>query len=145
MGLLPSPARADEALARCIAATPFGAGQFQSGDTGLGILFAAGEVGLGGASIATMLFVNHLASVSPSAHGHQAVDVPALNRQLATVVAANRVAFAGWAALTAAGILEAEVTFAPRRAAPADTKRPPISATLAATPGGGFLGLRTTF
>ncbi len=144
IALAAAPARADDALARSIAAVPFGAGQFQNGDTALGICFAAGEALLGGASIATMLLANHLASVTPSGPTQPAA-VASLNQRIDGTVTANRVSFAGWAALTAAGIIEAEVTFAPRRAAPPDGERPSLSATLAAVPGGGFLGLRGRF
>jgi hypothetical protein len=49
-----SAAHADENGSRWIAAMPFGAGQIQNGDTGLGVFFAVGEALLGGATITTV-------------------------------------------------------------------------------------------
>jgi hypothetical protein len=139
IALSTAPARADETGSRWLAALPFGVGQFQNGDVGLGIFFAAGQALLAGTSIATRLMVSSLASQSPAG---PRVDIPALNARLATAVTVNRIAFAGWAALTVAGVVEAEVSFGPRRAAP---REPSIKATAAPLPGGGMVGLRASF
>src|SRR6185437_9441360 len=93
IALAAAPAHADDALARWIAAVPFGAGQFQNGDTVLGVCFAAGEALLGGASIATVLLTNHLASVTPSAPVRPA-EITSLTRSIDAAATANRVTFA---------------------------------------------------
>jgi hypothetical protein len=146
IGLLSSPARADETGSRWIAAMPFGAGQIQNGDTGLGIFFAVGEALLGGATITTVALFDHLTSINPRPTGTGAYpSIAGINQELNTLVVVNRISFAGWAALTAAGIVEAEVSFGRRRAAPASDARPPVKATLSAVPGGGWLGVQGRF
>jgi len=49
------------------------------------------------------------------------------------------------AALTAAGVIEAQVSFAPRRAACREQPCPSFMATAAPVPGGGLLGIRGAF
>lgn len=145
VGLSTAPAFADEAASRWVAALPFGAGQFQNGDVALGVFFAAGEALLGGTSIATVVLVDHLASTSAVTRGGQPVDFSVLNTEMNRTTMVNRMAFAGWAALTVAGAIEAEVQFGPRRAAPPDERSPSVAATAAPVPGGGVLGFRATF
>src|SRR5256885_62700 len=106
-------ARPSGPRARVIAALPFGAGQFQNGDVALGAFFAAGQVVLGGVSIATALLVSALASRDVS---RRPVDVAALNDRLRTTATVNRLAFAGWASLAVAGVIEAQVSLTPQRA-----------------------------
>jgi hypothetical protein len=146
LGLWAAPARGDDTRARCIAAIPFGAGQFQNGDVGLGITFAAGEVLLGGGSIATAVIVNALASTRVSFA--TPVTIAARNDHISDVVTVNRVLFAGWAALAVTGVIEAEVTIGHPRAAPKDAPSAPspsVTATAAPIPGGASLGLRAAF
>lgn len=147
VGLSAAPARADDA-SRWIAALPFGAGQFQNGDVSLGIFFAGGEVLLGATSIATAAIVMSWASIDvhrrdPDTGWH--VDVPALNDRVHTATTVNRVAFTGWAVLTAAGIIEAQVNFGPRCAVSGHQIGPSVTATAAPVPGGGLVGVRAVF
>jgi len=143
LGLSAAPARA-EGESRWIAALPFGAGQFQNGDTGLGIFFAAGEALLGATSIGAVVAVNSLASrdlgLRPSSS-----DMSAVNESIRTAVTVNRIAFTSWAALTVAGIVEAQIRFAPRRRACLEPPRPSITPTVVPVAGGGLLGVRATF
>jgi hypothetical protein len=146
VGLSTAPARAEGPApcgSRWIAVLPFGAGQFQNRDVGLGIFFAAGEAALAGTSIATTLVVDKLASTNVFAPGPRP-SIARLNDQLRTVTVVNRMAFAGWAALTAVGLIEAQVSFGPRRA---DEKSAPPSLAVAAAsvPGGGMVGLHAAF
>ncbi|APR75361.1 Hypothetical protein A7982_00707 [Minicystis rosea] len=140
--LAAAPARAD-GPSRFIASLPFGAGQFQNGNTELGVFFLASEAMFGAASIASVLWVNHLASTDRSgAHGLYP-DGAALNRSIEAATVLNRVSFIGWAALTSAGVIEAHVRFAPRRA---DVEaRPKITALAAPLPGGCVLGIQGAF
>jgi hypothetical protein len=108
------------------------------------VFFAAAEAMLAGASLVTVAVVDSLAStnVDQRTPNHHIIDIPALNARIATATTVNRVAFAGWAALTAAGVIEAEVSFGPRHAA-----RAPSSASITATPlpGGAMVGVRAAF
>ncbi len=122
------PVRAEPS--RWIAALPFGAGQFQNGDVGRGLFFAVGEILFGGSSLGSAAYIAAIASSAPTPS-----RLASTNAKLATAAAINRVTFAGWGALTLAGILEAEVSFAPNRAA--------VTAT--PTPGGASLGFRLGF
>lgn len=152
VGLSTVPARAEDEEgshlqivgSRWIAALPFGVGQMQNGDVGLGVAFAVGEALLAGASIASDVMVLNLASTNVSVRSstRQPVDVPALDTELRTLTTVNRVTFAGFAALAAAGVIEAEVSFGPR-SLPRTT--PAITATAAPLPGGGVVGLRACF
>jgi hypothetical protein len=141
---LPSAEPSSPRGSRWIAALPFGIGQMQNGDVGVGIFFAAGEAVLAGASLATYWTVDYIASVNPSQRSptHQPIDVPALNARITTLTMVNRATFAGWAALTAAGVFEAEVSFGPRHAA---RTRLSGSITAAPLPGGGMAGIRAAF
>lgn len=106
-----------ERNSRWIALIPFGIGQIQNGDTRAGIAFALSQAAFGGTSLVCVGIVNSLASttVSTRTPTNQPVDIPTLNSRISTWVLVNRLTFAGWAALTAAGILHAEITFVPER------------------------------
>jgi hypothetical protein len=138
MGLSAAPARA-EGESRWLAAVPFGAGQFQNGDVGLGIFFAAAEGTFGATSIATVVAVNLLASrdVGPDPRGaHRA----SLNKSIHTLTVANGVAFTGFALLAVSGVIEAQVNFTRK------TRRLPAIVPVAAPiPGGALLAARGTF
>jgi len=132
-----------EPASRWIAMVPFGVGQFQNGDVRLGIVFAAGEVLLGGAALVTVAIVNKLAltNVPQSQYG-------IVNSRIRTLVTVNQVTFAAWAAVTAAGVLQAQIAFVPSRTTmqtrpvPPRPKLTPVAAPL---PGGGIVGLAGTF
>jgi hypothetical protein len=146
LGLSAAPARADDTRSRWVAAIPFGAGQFQDGDVGLGVFFAAGEALLGGASIATVLADHALGSTNVSSFRSSSnivVSIDAINARISGVATANRIFFAGWAALTVAGVIEAEVTFSRRDTR--DASGPTLTAGVAPVPGGAAIALRATF
>jgi uncharacterized protein with PIN domain len=147
VSLSAAPARADEATSRWIAALPFGAGQVHRGDIGLGLYFAAGEALLGGASIAAAAYVGALTSAAsaPPEPGQKVVDIRALNAELRTATMVNRIAFAGWAALTAAGVVEAQLSISRRSSASRDQPSPPLRLTAAPVPGGASIGLHLSF
>jgi hypothetical protein len=146
-GLTSAPARADGPVegapgSRYIAALPFGAGQFQNGDVGLGIFFAAGEALLGGASITAFALVDRLSQTSLRSSNGLLPNIPALNNELALLTRLNQVAFAAGSALAVAGVIEAQVSF---RSARCKRECAPVSATAAPVPGGGRLGVRVSF
>jgi hypothetical protein len=140
-----APAHAEDTGSRWIAALPFGVGQLQNGDVGLGVALAVGEVLLAGTSIATSAVVNRLASTDPAPGvSSPVVDLVAVNDRIDALVTLNRIAFIGWAALTAAGVVEAQVSYGPRHSPPRPAS-PPITATVAPVLGGGVVGLRGVF
>jgi hypothetical protein len=146
IGLSAAPSRADEATERWIAALPFGAGQIRRGDVGLGVFFAVGEALLGGTAIAAWAAFGALSTTDPYRPvGQRVPSIPALNAELDTVATVNRVAFAGWAALTAAGVIEAQVSVGRRGSAPRDQPSPRVAMTAAPVPGGASMGLRLAF
>jgi hypothetical protein len=148
VGLCAAPSRADDASSRWIAALPFGVGQLHRGDIGLGIFFAAGEAVLGGASIGAAAVAGSLSSTDVTQRRSstgQHVDIGALNDRIETATIVNRIAFAGWAALAVAGVLEAQVNIGRRRSEPRDQPGPPVGITVAPVPGGASIGLRTAF
>jgi hypothetical protein len=135
---------------RWIALVPFGIGQFQNGQTGLGAFFAAGEAALGGTSLGALAYVNSLAStnVTNRPANLPAVDKVALDAQLTTWVIVNQVTFAGWAALTVAGVVHAQVAFVPERVTYHDRPIPPrpkFAPIAAPVPRGAVVGLAGTF
>ncbi|HZH99233.1 MAG TPA: hypothetical protein VEX38_09700, partial [Fimbriimonadaceae bacterium] len=62
-----------------------------------------------------------------------------------TAAMVNRIAFAGWASLTAAGVLEAQVNVDRRRAASRDQPSLPARIIAAPAPGGASIGLHLSF
>lgn len=132
---------------RWIAMVPFGVGQFQNGNVGAGIAFAAGEVLFGGAALVSIAVVNKLASTDVGPHPSQAV-VDALNSQIRTATTVNQITFAAWAAITIAGVIQAQVSFVPEHTTTAPRpipSRPKLAPVAAPVPGGGVLGVTGTF
>lgn len=146
-----------EHRSRWVAAVPFGVGQFYNGDTALGWLFLVSQVLAGATSITSAVIVSGYEGVDvtppPTLDGEQraTVDVDQLNAQIQTATIINRVAFGAWAALTAAGIVHAQVTFVPerssvrRRSVPAPPRSFSIAPAVSAGPGGFGLGLSGRF
>lgn len=146
VSLSAASSRADEAASRWIAALPFGAGQIHRGDIGLGLFFAVGEAVLGGTSIAAASRVGALNSARfTSLEPGQHIDIRALNAELRTASAVNRIAFASWAALTAAGVIEAQVNVGRRSSASWDRSSPPVRMIAVPVPGGASIGLHLAF
>lgn len=148
VGLSATPAHAN-GPSRWIAAMPFGAGQFQNGDVGLGIFFAGSEAALGVTSIVTGVLTMHLASasetkVTPDGRKYY-LDRAEANDRIRTLTTMNRIAFASLAAFAVAGVVEAQINFGPRRAVPAEPAAPSITVSAAPVPGGGLIGFRAEF
>ena len=143
---LASEERVVKTSSRWIAAVPFGVGQYQNGDVGLGVFFSVTQALLGATSIATGAVVLSLdAAFDPH---NPTVDVPALQAKVNLLVLVNRIAFATWAAATVAGVVQAQVAFQneklvtrPRPAPP----RPSLAPSVSMVPGGASGGLILRF
>jgi hypothetical protein len=131
---------------RWIAMVPFGVGQFQNGNVPLGAVFAVSEALLGTASLVSIVIFNKLVSTDTSQLPSSAY--PQLNGQILTAARVNQVTFAGWAALTVAGIVQAQVAFVPERTTTQKRPVPPrpkLTPVAAPVPGGAVLGISGTF
>jgi hypothetical protein len=104
-----------EKRSRLIAFVPFGAGQLQNGDTGLGILLLASQALAAGSSIAFGAAHTFYASVDPTkrAANGAIVDRSALAERIQIAALGNQISFGAWAALAVAGIIQANVAFTP--------------------------------
>lgn len=101
---------------RIVAAIPFGVGQFQNGSPGLGWFFAISEAVTGAAALTFAGVFSYYVSVDRTTvdpETGQRVDVVVLNNTIRTAATLNQVAFGTWAALTVAGIVQAQIAFVP--------------------------------
>jgi hypothetical protein len=141
--------RVVEPNSRWVAMVPFGVGQYQNGDIRLGVVFTVGEALLGGSALISVAVYNKLASTDLTQHpNNMRVDVPKLNQQIITAATVNQICFAGWAALSAAGVVQAQVAFVPERVTFRKRPVPPrptVTPVAAPLPGGAVLGLTGTF
>jgi hypothetical protein len=145
--------RVVERRSRWIAALPFGIGQFQNGDNGLGWAFLVSEVLTGATTIVSAIVVGGFEGVdvtpasTPTAPGEERVevDIDQLNSQIQAATLVNRVAFGVWAGLTVVGIVHAQVTFVPDRVTVRTRPVPPPPPSFSAAPtvsvGPGAVGL----
>jgi tetratricopeptide (TPR) repeat protein len=93
---------------RWIAAIPFGAGQFQNEDRGLGIMFAVTESALVAASIATFIGHNSLRDENPAPN-----EIERARRVERALRIGNWVSVGAFLSFAIAGVVEAEVRFKP--------------------------------
>ena len=142
-----------ETRSRLIAFLPFGAGQFQNGDTALGFVFAGSQVLAAGAAIGFGASHGYLASVparGPEPETGRKVNYDELNNLVQLTALANQISFAAWAALTAAGILQANIAFVPEvrttRSRPVPKRPQPAFVPVAgASASGATFGIIGTF
>ncbi|HEU4404234.1 MAG TPA: hypothetical protein VFS43_02935 [Polyangiaceae bacterium] len=127
---------------RVIASLPFGAGQFQNGQTALGWVLLGVEGALAVGSLATYLVAtNYERQVLTRPED---IDIDATGDSHERVALANRLLFAGFVATAFGGILHAQATYVPelrerrRRALPPNLLVVP---QLSLAPGGGGAGL----
>jgi hypothetical protein len=112
---------------RWIAMVPFGVGQFQNRQVGLGIGFLSAEVALGAASITTALLSGSIQRQAQQANADRAA-AQILNDR---VVLANRLTFGAFATVAVVGIVHAQTTFVPSFR---ETKQRPLPAELRIEP-----------
>jgi hypothetical protein len=126
---------------RAIALLPFGVGQFQNGDTALGVFFAVSEALAGGTAIAAGALESYYTGLDPTS------NPVALTSRVDTSATVNRIAFGAWAGLTLAGIIQAQVGFVPERSftrprpVPPPPPPPKVLPTVSFQPGGATVGL----
>jgi len=135
--------RVIEHNSRLVAMAPFGVGQFQNDDIGLGVFFLAGEVAFIAATIATAAvfqedkeeFITNctgLLSVEPREEGVAPIDCVASEAKLDGLQIANWVTFGSAVVLAIAGIIEAQVSIetekvvVKKRAIPPRVTSPPV-------------------
>jgi hypothetical protein len=142
-----------EKRSRIIAFIPFGVGQFQNGDTALGILFATGQSLAAATAIGFGTMHNFYASVNPRVKDPNTgdpVNVPELNDRIRFASAANQIAVGLLAGFVVAGVLQANVAFVPEVRVTRDREvpkrpAPAVLPTVAASPEGASLGFVGTF
>jgi hypothetical protein len=140
-----------ERRSRWIALLPLGVGQFQNGNTGLGVFFATSELVALGGTIASGIVANDRASVDcrrPDPESGQPIDCAELEQQFLTARAINWVSFSTTLVLVAAGIIEAQVAFVPEQVTTRkrDLPRPPrVEPVVTPAPQGALMGLRARF
>jgi tetratricopeptide (TPR) repeat protein len=134
-----------EENSRWIAAIPFGIGQFQNGQSGLGIAFAVTEGVLG----ATALTMKILHDTLPSPSGYPSnLDIPAVRRLEAAYAITNYLAMSALAVVAIIGIVDAQLRFVPSftrtrsRTAPEELREPAPTATLGVGPTGAVFRLQ---
>lgn len=129
---------------RWIAAIPFGVGQFQNDDVGLGVFFSSLEGALVVASIVTGAWQARLiecrAKVDVCSGDDDPIVVSELEDQIQTLQIVNLASVGLLGAAIIAGIIEAEVNFEPEiaspRARPVRTRPPkPVKPTVEVTSG----------
>ncbi len=140
---------------RWIAAVPFGAGQFQNGDRGLGWVFLGSEVLTLGAALTSLAVATQI-DAQAAEFQNEGKETDAEDRKKAWHLAGT---ISSWAfiSLAAIGITEAQVSFVPekreirRRALPPPPQVPSpsgkleVSPSVAAGPDGMLLGVHGRF
>lgn len=150
--------RVTERRSRWIAALPFGVGQFQGGDAGLGWAFLISEAVTGAASIVSAVVlagyegVEVTSEAAPAAgQAQSSVDIDQLNRQIDAAAAVNHISFGAFATLAVAGIVHAQITFVPERTTYRDRRVPPpppsftAGPSVSVLPGGALFGISGRF
>jgi tetratricopeptide (TPR) repeat protein len=134
---------------RWVAMIPFGAGQFQNGQEGLGYAFLVAESALAVASAASFVVYNGLIADVSSKLGKEPIDFPNFESKLNTAFDVNQYSNAALAVVALAGIVHAQLTFVPEvqetRFRPLPPPPPPLTPKVGAGPSGFFLGLGGRF
>jgi hypothetical protein len=98
---------------RWLAAVPFGVGQFQNGDTGLGIFFAAATTAAVGTSIGSFVRAQDIKDArcrEPNEQGEQ-INCEGLTDEFNVARAVNWTSLGVTAALVIGGVIQAQVAF----------------------------------
>lgn len=129
---------------RLVAAVPFGVGQFQNGETGLGVAFLGVETALAGLSIASAVAWQ----VSVAQHDEPNVDTVALNERISTARTLNLWSTVALGAVALAGAAQAEIAFVPesREVRRRPVPRPPsVTPVVGGGPGAALFGVAAEF
>ena len=131
---------------RWIAAVPFGAGQFQNGQEGLGYAFLVTEAILAGTSITAGIIHMQLTADYPKYE--KSINFDDFESRWKTTLDINRYATVALAAVMVGGIVHAQVTFVPevKELRPRPIPKPPaVMPTIGALPQGLVLGVSGAF
>lgn len=134
-----------ERHSRLVAALPFGAGQFQNGQTALGYTLLVTEALAAGASVVSYVLLQDVTRDAASAPDARRSSY---NDDLRAWRMRTNVSFAVFAGLAAGGILHAQLTFVPevRKTRERPLPKPPTGLPIAAAlPGGAFVGWSGAF
>jgi len=134
-----------------IAALPFGSGQFQNGNNRLGWFFLISQAFTATVSIASGAAFNYYAGLDQRLAAEAEKQQIIMGQEVTVIV--NRVAFGTWAALTVAGIVQAEVAFVPekvtyqKRSIPPRPEKPALrfTPTIGVAPGSFSIGVVGAF
>ena len=137
---------------RLVALVPFGAGQFQNDDVGLGVFFAVSQTLAISSAIVSYGVASHFANVDPN-QTDPATDQPVsregLEENFTTARTVNWVSAAPTGALMLAGIIEAQVSFREGDETTEQRDIPPepeLTPTVETTESGGILfGIHGSF
>ena len=135
-----------EVNSRWIAMIPFGAGQYQNGDTRLGALFTASQLALGASLITSGVLAQNYAGFDRSRCNEQCYVQVASAFTTATLV--NRVSFGALLGVAVVGIVQAQIAFVPERVTSVPRALPPrpkIAPTFSMDPRNVGVGLVGTF
>lgn len=140
---------------RWLAAVPFGVGQFQNDDVGLGIFFAASETLLIVSGVASFVIAQDVkdtrcSRVPPTIdeESGEAIDCDLLQTRFNVARAVNWISLGSAAALMVGGIVEAQLAFEEDKV---ETRRRPIPPPIEITPDvevsdqGAIFGIRGRF
>jgi hypothetical protein len=127
---------------RLIALIPFGAGQFQNGQTALAWTFLLGEGLLAvGSGVGAAVWAYNLGQLDANITNHSVAEQYDQRAQTAAVV--GDFLAGGFAAVALVGVIHAELTFVPDVTTTRKRDLPPLSLTPIVGPGG--IGLRGSF
>ncbi len=127
-----------EVNSRWLAMIPLGVGQYQNGDTRLGVLFTTSELLLGAASLVSGVIVQSYYAQFDATRGCDEFCYATLNRDKATAALVNQISFGGLMAVALAGIVQAQIAFVPEKVTPLSRPVPPrpkIAPTFSMQPG----------
>jgi hypothetical protein len=138
---------------RWLAAVPFGVGQFQNGDVGLGVFFAASEVLTIASGVTSFIIADNVpdcSTVPPTIdqESGEPIDCGRLETRFQVARAVNWVSLGSAAALLIGGIIEAQVSFEGKQVQTRKRELPPpveISPDASISDQGAIFGLRGRF
>ena len=142
-----------ENRSRLVAAVPFGVGQFQNDDTGLGIFFATSETLAVGSTIVSAIIADEVKNFDPDLcdtpdpdNPGKSYDCSGLTERFEVAQTVNYISFGTSLALIIAGIIEAQVSL--EEVVVSKRKRkipPPVEIKAGPTETGFFFGLQGRF